>query len=76
MTNIELILNLFAEATTTEISEIENPNGFLPSEDVAKSGREIAGNTRKNIEKRFGKTVITSKNAKNLLVEKEYKKIG
>ena len=71
MTNIELVLNLLAEATTTEISKVENPKGFLPSEDVAKSGGEIAGNTRKNIEKRLGKSVITSKNAKHLLEEKK-----
>jgi len=75
MTNMELVLNLLAEATTAEISKVENPNGFIPSEEVAKSGGEIAGNTRKNIEKRLGKSVITSSNAKNLLAEQERKAI-
>ena len=70
MTNIELVLNLLAEATTTEISKNENPEGFLPSEAVAKSSGEIVGSTRKNIEKRLGKSVITSKNAKQLMAEK------
>ncbi|HOZ36167.1 MAG TPA: Bro-N domain-containing protein [archaeon] len=75
MTNIELVLNLLAEATTTEISKVEDPKGFLPSENIAKSGGEIVGTTRRNIEKRLGKTVITSKNAKNLLAEKKKKQI-
>lgn len=75
MTNIELVLNLLAEATTTEISKVEDPKGFLPSENVAKSGGEIVGTTRRNIEKRLGKSVITSKNAKNLLAEKKKKQI-
>ena len=75
MTNIELILNLLAEATTTEISKVEDPKGFLPSKNIAKSGGEIIGTTRRNIEKRLGKSVITSKNAKNLLAEKKKKQI-
>ena len=75
MTNIELVLNLLAEATTTEISKVEDPKGFLPSENVAKSGGEIVGTTRRNIEKRLGKSVITSKNAKNLLADKKKKQI-
>ncbi|MFA5746075.1 MAG: Bro-N domain-containing protein [archaeon] len=71
MTNIELVLNLLAEATTTEISKVEEPKGFFPSEDVVRAGGEIAGNTRKNIEKRLGKSVISSRNAKHLLEEKK-----
>ncbi len=75
MTNIELVLNLLAEATTTEISKNEDPKGFLPSENVAKRGGKIAGNTRKEIENQLGKTVISSKNAKQLLAEKKKKQI-
>ena len=75
MTNIELVLNLLAEATTTEISKNENPQGFPPSENVAKSGGEIVGTTRRNIEKRLGKSVISSKNAKQILAEKKKKQI-
>jgi hypothetical protein len=75
MTNIELVLNLLAEATTTEISKNEDPKGFLPSENVVKRGGKIAGNTRKEIENQLGKTVISSKNAKQLLAEKKKKQI-
>ncbi|MFA5746025.1 MAG: Bro-N domain-containing protein [archaeon] len=73
MTNIELVLNLLAEATTTEISKNEDPEGFLPSENVVKRGGKIAGNTRKEIENQLGKTIISSKNAKQLLAEKKKK---
>jgi len=76
MTNIELVLNLLAEATTTEISKNEDPEGFIPSENVAKRGGKIAGNTRKEIEDQLGKTVISSKNAKQLLAEKKKKLIS
>jgi hypothetical protein len=75
MTNIELVLNLLAEATTTEISKNEDPKGFLPSENVAKRGGKIAGNTRKEIEGQLGKSVISSKNAKQLLAEKKKKQL-
>jgi len=75
MTNIELVLNLLAEATTTEISKNEDPKGFLPSENVAKRGGKIAGNTRKEIENQLGKTIISSKNAKQFLSEKKKKQI-
>lgn len=76
MTNIELVLNLLAEATTTEISKNEDPEGFIPSKNVAKRGGKIAGNTRKEIEDQLGKTVISSKNAKQLLAEKKKKLIS
>lgn len=75
MTNIELVLNLLAEATTTEISKNEDPEGFLPSENVAQRGGKIAGNTRKEIENQLGKTIISPKNAKQLLAEKKKKQI-
>jgi len=75
MTNIELVLNLLAEATTTELSKNEDPKGFLPSENVAKRGGKIAGNTRKEIENQLGKSVISTKNAKQLLHEKKKKQI-
>ena len=46
MTNVELILNMLAEASTTEISKVENPDGFRESRSVAKRGGKIAGNAR------------------------------
>ena len=50
MTNMELILNMLAEASTTEISKAENPDGFEESRDVAKRGGNIAGNARRELE--------------------------
>jgi len=71
MTNMELILNMLAEATTTEISKTENPRGFDESKKIAKEGGTIAGNTRKEIEKRTGRKIVSNKNAEdsNLLEE-------
>jgi hypothetical protein len=61
MSNMELILNMLAEATTKEISENENPSTFSHSRHIAKKGGKIAGNTRKNIEDELGKPVISNK---------------
>jgi hypothetical protein len=60
MTNLELVLNMLAETATTEISKKEEPKGLDPSKKIAKEGGEIAGNARKQIEKKIGKTVLTS----------------
>jgi hypothetical protein len=60
---LELSLNQLAEATTTEISKEEKPQTFEENKQVAKSGGSIIGDTRKAIEKRTGKPVITSKKA-------------
>ena len=65
MTNMELILNMLAEASTTEISKVENPDGFEESRDVAKRGGNIAGNARQELEAVTGKSVISKKNSKN-----------
>ena len=66
MTNLELVLNMLAEATTKEISKEKNPKTFKESKTIAKQGGTIAGNTRKEIEEKTGKGVITSKNAKEI----------
>ncbi|WP_236951249.1 hypothetical protein [Methanosphaera sp. BMS] len=63
MTNMELVLNMLAEATTTEISKTENPEGFDESKEIAIEGGTIAGNTRKTIEKRTGKKIVSKNNA-------------
>ena len=63
------MLNMLAEATTTEISKEKNPQGFDDSKRIARQGGQIAGNTRKEIEERTGKPVVTSKNARDLLGE-------
>jgi hypothetical protein len=66
MTNLELVLNMLAEATTTEISKEKKPETFEENRIIAKQGGTIAGNTRKEIEAKTGKKVVTSLNAKSL----------
>ena len=63
MSTLELVLNMLAEATTTELTNIHNPNGLEENKKVAKRGGTIAGNTRKEIEADTGKSVITTKNS-------------
>jgi len=63
MTTLELVLNMLAEVTTTEISKKEKPQTFEENKAVARSGGEVAGEARRAVEKRTGKPVITSKKA-------------
>jgi hypothetical protein len=67
MTNLELVLNMLAEATTTEISKEKKPKNFNENQKIAKQGGTIAGNTRKEIEEKTGKKVISKHNAKKLI---------
>ena len=69
MTNLELVLNMLAEATTTEISKKENPKIFDDSKKIAVRGGTVAGNTRKDIEKQLGESIVSKKNAKANLLE-------
>ncbi len=66
MTNLELVLNMLAEATTTEISREKQPIGLEQNRRIAKQGGTIAGNTRKEIELKTGKPVVSTKNVKQL----------
>ena len=66
MSTLELVLNMLAEATTTELSKKEQPQNFDENIKIAREGGTIAGDTRKAIEKRTGDSVITSKNATEL----------
>ena len=66
MTTLEIVLNMLAEATTTELTKATNPKGLEENKKVAKKGGSVAGNARKEIEKETGKPVITSKNAMDL----------
>ncbi|MBO5610101.1 MAG: hypothetical protein J5929_07025 [Eubacterium sp.] len=66
MSTLELALNMLAEATTTELTKNENPQGLIENQQVARKGGRVAGNARKEIEKETGKPVITSQNAKQL----------
>lgn len=66
MTTLELVLNMLAEATTTEISKQKEPETFAENMAVAREGGEVAGIARKAAEERTGVPVITSKNAAQL----------
>ncbi|MCX6222601.1 MAG: Bro-N domain-containing protein [Bacteroidia bacterium] len=66
MTNLELVLNMLAEATTSEISKEKHPKSFIDSRRIAKQGGTIAGNTRREIEEKTGKKIVTGRNAKQL----------
>ena len=74
MTNLELVLNMLAEATTKEISKEKKPKNLTENKMIAKQGGTIAGNTRKAIEAKTGKKVVSSVNVKKLIVEKVKKK--
>ena len=65
MTNLELVLNMLAEATTTEISKEKEPQTVADNRKIAAQGGKIAGNTRKQIEKQTGKKVVSPLNAKS-----------
>jgi SOS response regulatory protein OraA/RecX len=71
MSNLELVLNMLAEATTAEISKEKKPKTFTENKTIANQGGTIAGNTRKEIEKKTGKKVVTRLNAKNYLNNKK-----
>jgi hypothetical protein len=67
MSNLELVLNMLAEATTTEISKEKKPVTFQQNKTIAKQGGTIAGNTRKEIEEKTGKKIVSPISAKKLL---------
>lgn len=66
MTTLELVLNMLAEATTTEISKQKAPEGLRENVEVARSGGKVAGDARKAIERQTGVPVITSKSTAQL----------
>ncbi len=66
MTDLEIAVNMLAEATTTELSRQENPNGFTESTGIAKRGGKAAKGARKIIEKELGHSIVSSDNAQTL----------
>ena len=66
MTDLELVLTMLAEATTTELSKTMQPSTFIENKQVAQSGGSVAGNARREIESKTGKPVLTSDNATTL----------
>ena len=75
MTNLELVLNMLAEATTTEISKEKKPKNFDENKIIAKQGGTIAGNARRQIEAKTGKKVVSPQNAKQLKQGKSRKNL-
>ena len=68
MTNVELALNMLAEASTTEISKQKNPKGFRQSAQVAKEGGSVAMVARRQLESKTGKSAISSEKAYDYLL--------
>ena len=68
MSTLELALNMLAEATTTELTKAQNPQGLEENRTVAKQGGTVAGNARKEIEAQTGRPVVTAENASTMLL--------
>ncbi|MDO5849800.1 MAG: Bro-N domain-containing protein [Methanobacteriaceae archaeon] len=65
MTNAELVFNMLAEVSTTELSRSANPSNFEENKEIAKQGGGIAGSAREELEAKTGKKVVSKSNAKN-----------
>lgn len=63
MTTLEIVLNMLAEATTTELTRAGNPEGLEENKQIARAGGKVAGDARRSIESQTGQPVISSKNA-------------
>jgi hypothetical protein len=74
MTNMELVLNMLAEVSTTEISKEKKPTTIDESKVIAQQGGTIAGNARKQIEAKTGKKILSKLNAKNIVEGKSKRK--
>ena len=74
MTNLEIALNILAEASTTEISKQRNPKGYKQQTKVAKEGGSVAKAARKQLESKLGRSVITSEKASDYLLPNEEKR--
>jgi len=75
MTNLELVLSMLAETSTTEISKVKKPKTFVDNRKIAKEGGGIAGSARKQIEAKTKRSVISPTNFRNKLDSKENKKL-
>lgn len=75
MTDLELIFTMLGEAATTEIARNKNSQGFSENERAAIEGGTVAGDARKELEKKSGKKVVTNENYK-ALTEQRRRKLG
>jgi hypothetical protein len=66
MTNLELVLNMLAETSTTELSKKHKPRTFSENKVIARKGGSVAGNARKELEEKLGNSVLSPYNAKKL----------
>lgn len=66
MSTLELALNMLAEAATTELTKVKNPQGLSANVEVANEGGKVAGAARRELELKTGKSVVTSSNAKQV----------
>jgi DNA-damage-inducible protein D len=66
MTDLELIFTMLGEASTTEIAKNKNAQGFIENHKAAKAGGNVAGNARKELEKKSGAKIVSKQNFKNL----------
>jgi hypothetical protein len=73
MTDLELIFTMLGEASTTEIAKNKNAQGFIENQKAAKAGGNVAGNARKELEKKSGAKIVNKQNFKNLDMHKELK---
>lgn len=73
MTDLELIFTMLGEASTTEIAKNKNAQGFIENHKAAKAGGNVAGNARKELEKKSGAKIVNKQNFKNLDISKELK---
>ncbi len=76
MTNLELVLNMLAEASTTEISKKKQPAGLPANQQVAREGGHVAGKARAEIEKQTGESVITNTRTHRALPDKRLRQIS
>ncbi len=75
MTNLELVLNMLAEASSTEISKEKQPKGLAENKDIAQKGDNAAKQARLEIEKQTGKPIVTDRNSSKFLNNPNKKKI-
>jgi len=75
MTNLELVLNMLAETSTTELSKKHMPKTFSENKVIARKGGAVAGNARKELEEKLGNSVLSPHNAKKL-GQREDKKLN
>ncbi len=76
MTNVELLLNSLAEASTTELSKQENPQGFNQSAKVAKKGGSVAKVARDQLEKQLGRSIVSPVKANDYLLDNKDTETG